>query len=221
MSPTIDVYKSPMNDPGGYLTYDQVKGLIWSAKNIRDRTLLILLFHSGRRISEVIGRTGITVSDINFSNGLITWRILKKRHARTIILPIDNICLSELSDYIDAYHLRMSDYLFKLSPSMAWRIIVTTGSRAVEANPNLYQYYDKTYIINKKPVTLHIIKVGRRGIHPHTLRHSAAIYMTKLFKNNIKKTRDMLDHSDINQTATYLNYTDNETKDDLNKGFKD
>ena len=45
---------SVMNDPTGFLYMKDVKKIINSTENIRDRTLLTLLGYTGARISEIL-----------------------------------------------------------------------------------------------------------------------------------------------------------------------
>lgn len=59
-----------------YLTLDQVEQLEGITTNLRDRLLIRLLFHLGCRVSEALA---IGVEDIDFSNGTIMIKHLKRR----------------------------------------------------------------------------------------------------------------------------------------------
>jgi integrase/recombinase XerD len=59
-----------------YLTLDQVEQLEEIATNLRDRLLIRLLFRLGCLVSEALA---IGVDDIDFSNGTIMIKHLKRR----------------------------------------------------------------------------------------------------------------------------------------------
>lgn len=59
-----------------YLDTEDVKKLEEVAEYLRDRLLIRLLFHLGCRVSEALG---ITVDDIDFSEGTVTIKHLKER----------------------------------------------------------------------------------------------------------------------------------------------
>ena len=59
-----------------YLEPTEIERLEEAAEYLRDKLLIRLLFHLGCRISEALG---ITVSDIDFNQGMVTIRHLKAR----------------------------------------------------------------------------------------------------------------------------------------------
>ena len=67
-----------INEPGikSYLELYEVARLEQAADNLRDRLLIRLLFYLGCRITEALG---ITVEDINLSQGIVTIEHLKTR----------------------------------------------------------------------------------------------------------------------------------------------
>ena len=59
-----------------YLEPEEVKRLIETADNLRDKLMIQLLFSTGCRISELLG---LTLDDIDFEQGTITIKHLKSR----------------------------------------------------------------------------------------------------------------------------------------------
>ena len=61
--------------------------------------------------------------------------------------------------------------------------------------------------------------VGDKRIHPHHFRHSYSIYMVD--RISIRKLQELLGHSDINTTAHYLQYSEKDIGDDVEKAWED
>ena len=59
-----------------YVEPDEVAMMEKEASNLRDKLLIMLLFHLGCRVTEALG---LTVEDIDFSRALLTIKHLKKR----------------------------------------------------------------------------------------------------------------------------------------------
>lgn len=170
------------------LTIDEVNRLLsqpsgTSAKEIRDRAMLELLYATGIRVSELIH---LALADVNMSIGFITCRDENKE--RTI--PFGRAAREALSRYLDLAREELlkgnsSQYLFvncngsSMSRQGFWKIIKYYGNRAgIEED-----------------------------ITPHTLRHSFAAH---LIGNgaDVKAVQTMMGHSDPATTQMYAAYTE-------------
>lgn len=58
-----------------YLTYEHIDAIIGASMNLRDRLLMLLISHTGCRVSEILA---ITVEDIDLASGVIIIKHLKR-----------------------------------------------------------------------------------------------------------------------------------------------
>ena len=155
-----------------------------SAKVIRDRAMLELLYATGIRVSEIIS---LKVDDVNFSVGFITCKDGAKERA----IPFGKSAREALLTYLGGAREKLlkgmpSDMLFincngkAMSRQGFWKIIKFYG--------------DKAGI--------------QTDITPQSLRHSFAVH---LIRNgaDIKAVQEMLGHSDVSTTHAYVNYIQN------------
>lgn len=160
-----------------------------TAKGVRDKAMLELLYAAGIRVSEIIS---LELSDINLDMGYI---VCSKDLVNERIVPIGKISVDILKLYKDKYRAEYvkdinNSFLFlnyygkKLSRQGFWKIL---KSYAKKAN------------IDKK-------------ITPHTIRHSFAVH---LLQNgaDLKSVQEMLGHSDISTTQVYVQIKDNKIKE--------
>jgi len=180
-----------MIDPRGYITEEQVQLLLNSCKNLRDYLFVLMLFHSGRRISELIQ---LKVKDINFNEGLIAWNILKKRTPIKKYIAIDNLAMAYLYKYIQALRLTSNERLFAFNRQRANTIIKKIGKRVGIEN------------------------IGDKKLHCHNFRHGHAVYLLK-HGGNIREVQLSLDHSRLEQTAQYLQFTQEDLRNKMNEVF--
>jgi integrase len=196
-------YSNPMSDDKGYLDEQQVRKLLEAAKMAgqRDFVLLNTLLHTGRRISEIVKGTngyGIKPSDIDFKARNITYNILKKnprtseqigsgepkRIPERKTLPANSYIIALLQDYIQT-NVPHDDYIFPITKQRADQIIKKLGGiSGVEY-------------------------VGSKPIHCHHFRHTFAVNITQSGDGkpeDIVQLKNLLQHSDINMTMTYLRY---------------
>lgn len=191
-----DFASSPMRDPKGYLTQEEIRKLIDNADNPRDRLLILLLARTGRRISEVLK---LRVDDINFELKKILWNILKQRERdgrpKLKWKSIDEATLNDLKKYIETYNLGPDDYIFSpkgrrnkpISRQRAFQIIRKIGEKAG------------------------IIYVGSKKLHPHHFRHSVGIYLTRRF--GPAQARIQLEHSSLLITQNYLQFSEKDERE--------
>lgn len=189
---------SPMKDPRSYLEPHQIDAIIDTCDNPRDKLLLLLLARSGRRVSEVV--RCLKPEDIDFTNGLINFRILKRFKKKTkekipffLLLPVDEEVLAKLKQYIEIRNIKPDEYIFDISRQRVDQLFKRATRKAgiMSVGSGIYN----------KP-------------HIHLLRHSFAIRGAKSLKNpaDLVQLKDMLGHSRIDTTMFYLKFNPTEKK---------
>lgn len=159
-----------------------------SAKGMRDKAMLELLYATGMRVSELIG---LKVSDINLNLGYVDC----SDGAKERIIPFGNVCREALKNYLE---LGRSDFMRKgeteiLFPNCSGKAMSRQGFWKV-----LKGYASAAGITT--------------DITPHTLRHSFAAHMLENGAD-IKSLQEMLGHSDISTTQMYLNLSAKRMRD--------
>ncbi len=173
------------------LTVDEVNCLLSqpdgdSAKELRDRAMLELLYGTGIRVSELIH---LKKEDLNLSVGYITCRDEHKER----MIPFGKVAKLSLSAYLE----RGREVLLK-NQEQEWLFTNCNGK------PMSRQGFWKI-------IKFYGAKAGiDADITPHTLRHSFAAH---LLRNgaDIHAVQAMLGHSDMATTQMYMNYTRKET----------
>lgn len=150
-----------------------------TAKGVRDKAMLELLYATGMRVSELIH---MKLEDVNLQLGYVVCRGNQKER----IIPIGNTCRDLLAEYIEngRYHFvrnRTETALFtncqghEMSRQGFWKIL-------------------KSYVSGAGITD---------DITPHTLRHSFAVHMIQNGAD-VKSVQEMMGHSDISSTQMYL-----------------
>lgn len=197
-------------------------------ERMRDYLMILTLYRTGRRISELVGsrpfthNPGLRPIDIQ-DDGLIEWSILKKNPVRTryndkrrrlkpeevlkqerlkkrpvrMLKPVDDYLLELLRLYIQTRTIPPYKRIFCISRQRADQIIKMIAEGCNLKRPN-------------------------KKIHVHQLRHSLAINFLK--KNpydsaGLVKVKQILEHSTIDLTEHYSQFTQQDLKDSLNKTF--
>ena len=159
-----------------------------SAKEIRDKAMLELLYATGIRVTELIT---LKVSDVNMSMNFIICRDRNKER----IIPFGAAAEKALARYLDGTRTEMlenksSDILFAncsgqpMSRQGFWKLI---------------KYYAKKADI-------------KADITPHTLRHSFASHLVENGAD-LRSVQEMLGHSDISTTQIYANMNHNHIRE--------
>ena len=171
------------------LTIDEVNRLLaqpsgTSAKEVRDRAMLELLYATGIRVSELIH---LELSDVNMSIGFITCRDENKE--RTV--PFGRVAKEALVKYLDSAR----GELLKGNESRWLFTNCSGGSMSRQGFWKIMKYYG-----NKAGI--------EEDITPHTLRHSFAAH---LIGNgaDMKAVQTMMGHSDLATTQMYAAYAGN------------
>lgn len=171
------------------LTVDEVNRLLAqpegkTAKEVRDKAMLELLYATGIRVSELIH---LKMTDLNMPVGFITCRDEHKER----IVPFGKVAKEALARYLETARPELSrgrenEWLFTNCSG---------GSMSRQGFWKLIKYYGKLAGIEE-------------DITPHTLRHSFAAH---LIGNgaDMKAVQTMMGHSDLATTQMYAAYAGN------------
>ena len=168
----------------GVLTQEQVTRLLEqpsrnTAKGIRDKAMLELLYAPGMRVSELIA---VQMEDVNFSLEYVVCRDAE----RLRVIPLGGKAKEALKFYLKEARDRLlcgkkGNYLFvncqgnSMSRQGFWK--------------NLKEYARKAGI--------------EEDITPHTFRHSFAAHLVENGAD-LRDVQEMLGHSDISTTQIYM-----------------
>ncbi len=150
-----------------------------SSQGVRDRACLELMYATGMRVSEVVG---LNLDDLNLDVGFVRCR---GKGGKERIVPLGR----EASKWV-------SRYLKNVRPKLC--------------KPNSKPFLFLTRRGNKMPrqtvwktVTRCAIRAKiKKGISPHTLRHSFATHLLQRGAD-LRVIQEMLGHADISTTQTY------------------
>jgi len=184
----MDRMFNAMKDPQGYLEPEQIKRIIDSCFDFRNKVLLMVLARSGRRISEILM---LKPKDINYADRTIVWNILKKPkdvkgRAPRKIKPIDRNTLDSLRKYVEVREIPPERKVFEISRIRAYQIV-----------------RDACEMVG-------ITQIGDTKPHPHHFRHSFSVNFVRKYGDNTETLRVLqqyLEHSDIGVTAGYLQFS--------------
>ena len=158
---------------------------------IRNRAILSVLCYAGLRVSELLN---LKISDIKEKENLIRVNESKKKSSRVVYVP--SYLFHYINKWLEIRH--RSKYLF----------CSRFGKKLLS-----------DYI--QKMVKRYSIKVdSNKDIHPHALRHSIATIWLKEGKP-IRGIQKQLGHKSLNTTQIYLDYFDDDRKNDFINFNKD
>lgn len=219
-----------MRNKTDYLTLSEINSMLqfcYENNRTRDYMLILTLVRTGRRVSEVVGSTpytrnvGLRPVDIRVDDRLIEFDILKKNHikektssgkkknpetvreARILkqpkrkLIPVDDDYLDTLMTYIKLNQIQPYERIFPITRQWVDWIIKDIAKNCGIARP-------------------------KKGIHAHNFRHSLAINILKDNPENpyaLIQIQDVLDHSNLNITRTYTQFTPEDIRKTLNKLF--
>ena len=156
--------------------------------SIRNKTIIVLLYASGIRVSEI---SGLDLSHIDFQEGMI--RVLGKgRQERDI--PIGETARKALIRYLP--------YRKELEPlgTVNQALFLTKSGKRIQDRMIRYllSHYIQQISIQKK-------------VTPHTLRHTFATHMLTNGAN-IRAIQELLGHSSLSTTQIYTHLSINELR---------
>lgn len=206
-----------MKDLAGYLDYSDIQKLLFRIANDEesanwkgrgrdnDWLLVFLLSRTGRRISEVLPLKPL---DVQWSKQLVQFNILKKRQPLVKLKPVDHTVLEQLDTFMKKWKVKKDDFFFK-SPYNSGRHLTRN-----------WAYKRVRHLVEKH---LGQGSIGRKYPHPHHFRHSFAI---NFLENNTKPNalallQGSLEHSSLNVTGHYLQFSPREQLESLEELFGD
>lgn len=175
------------------LTIQEVDSLLaqpdlTTAKGLRDKAMLELLYATGMRVSELIH---LQMNDVNLQFGYVACH----ENGKERIIPIGSVSRDALQKYTESAR----ETFVKESTEKA---LFTNCSGKAMSRQGFWKvlkgYADEAGI--------------RRDITPHTLRHSFAVHMLQNGAD-IKSVQEMLGHSDISTTQVYLSMNMSKMRD--------
>jgi site-specific recombinase XerD len=165
-----------------HLTQDELTRLLTLARkhSTRDWLMLLVSFTHGLRVSEVVGKDGLTAADVQ--DGFLTVERLKGSMKTTQPLRHASDPLFDEKTALEAWCREYpSGPLFPISRKRAWQIVQELGRAA---------------------------SIPKHLCHPHILKHSCA--MLSIGKAGIENVRQYLGHKSISSTGAYLKVDDDE-----------
>ncbi len=158
---------------------EEVKALLEAPRNLRQRTMLTVLYGSGLRVSEV---TQLKAGDIDSARNVLWVRSGKGRKDRQTLLP------AKLLEVLRCYwrNQRPTEWLFPgahpsrpISPKAVFLACRKAGRKAGLSKP----------------------------VHPHLLRHAFATHLLEAGVN-LRTIQILLGHANLETTARYLQVAD-------------
>lgn len=99
--------------PPKYLKPEQIHAIISNAQKDRYKTLFLLLWSTGARISEALA---LKVEDVDWGMKQIRFITEKRRGKAERLVPVGTELLGQLATYIQTAKLGSQDRLFKMTP---------------------------------------------------------------------------------------------------------
>lgn len=166
------------------LSEEQVMNLLeapdtTTARGMRDRTMLELLYSTGLRVSELVG---LSMQQINLQAGVL--RVLGKG-SKERILPLGEVAEDWMRDYLA---IARSELISKF-PSE----VVFSGRSGQPLTRQAFWYAIKRYAL-VAGITTHL--------SPHTLRHAFATHLLN-HGADLRVVQMLLGHSDLSTTQIY------------------
>jgi site-specific recombinase XerD len=172
-----------------YLDEDEMKALLNSVKpdsrtGIRDKALLMLLYNTGARASEIVA---LNVSDLRLDSSGQVKLLGKGKKQRACPLWLETVEL--IKDYLEDRNGKNQneDRLFLNAQG---KPITRFGVR----------YIVKRYA---NSAAKRCLAIKNKKVGPHTIRHSTAMHLIRS-GNDINVVCDWLGHADINTTHMYV-----------------
>lgn len=224
-------YTNIMKDKKKYFSMKEIDRILkycYQNDRIRDYMLILTLVRTGRRVSEIVGMrpythyVGLRPVDL-FDDGLIEFDILKKgrikkktKSGKPIseekynrmklfkkpvrkLMPVDKKFYNLLNVYTYKNNIGDYDRIFKLTRERVYQIINDVCPKSGVRRP------DNKY-------------------SPHMFRHSMAINLLKKNPKNpyiLIQIQRLLDHSSLEMTKHYTQFTPEDIKESLDDLFGD
>jgi len=166
------------------LSIEEVQRIIFTASNLKHKTILCLMYSTGIRVGEVIS---LKISDIDSSRMIINIRDAKGGTDRQV--PLDPTLLELLRVYFKQY--RPKEYLFN----------------GEDKNRNFASKYSESSIRQFLQKYADEAQIKKR-VHPHLIRHCHA---THLLESGIDLSiiQRILGHKNLSTTQIYTHVSHN------------
>jgi len=159
------------------LTEAEINRMVQSSKNIKERSMFLLLIYSGIRVRSFCH---IKLRDIDFGDN--TLRVRKVKGRKEYMANISSDCIKSLLKYLEKYPKKLDEFLF-----------------TTKVKNNQYQPSDIRKLVNVLSKRAKIEK----NVYPHLLRHSLVSNMLNRGANIIL-IKEQLGHDWIQSTENYL-----------------
>ena len=161
-----------------YLTFDEVKKLIEVTHNLKHKSIIMLLYSGGLRLSEVIN---LKITDIDSNSMTITIRQAKGKKDRQVMLS------EHFLIYLRQYYIQYkpSYYLFEGQNSLQY------SGRSIQQ------------IVKESAIKTGVNKI----VSPHVLRHSFATHLLEI-GTEIRYIQELLGHNHLKTTQIYTHISD-------------
>lgn len=161
------------------LTKSEIKEIFSTIQNVKHKLLLVLMYSSGLRVSEVIN---VRISDINFEDNILKVRQAKGQKDRMTILS------EKVSKILKKYtsNKKYNDYVF---PSRKNKKLTTRTVQKVFSNA-----------LKKSQI--------RKSASCHSLRHSFATHLLES-GTDIRYIQKLLGHAQLETTSIYTKVAKN------------
>ena len=172
--------------PPRALSVDDVEALLEhpahdpSAKGLRDRALLELLYATGLRVSEVVA---LNVDDLNLASATV--HVVRNRGRRERFIPIHDRAIEPLQLYLQRGRMQLLHNRDETSLFLNHR-----GDRLTRQG---------LWLIVKH----HVRAIGiEEEVTPHTLRHTCAAHLLSN-KAEVQQVQQILGHANLSTTQAY------------------
>jgi site-specific recombinase XerD len=152
---------------------DQILSNLWQKQKMRDYLLVLLLWQTGARISELLS---LKIEDIDFYNSLIKLLTLKRKTKIERVIPIKPQSLGLIALFVNQKGLSKTDKLFPITRQQAFNIV--------------------------RKAVLEVFPGDTKRAHPHVFRHSFAVYALSQGVP-ITVVRSWLGHRNFTSTLVY------------------
>jgi integrase/recombinase XerD len=152
-----------------------------SAKGLRDRALLEVLYATGLRVTELVS---LDVDDINLASATV--RVIRPKDKRERLVPIHQRAIEPVQEYLERGRIQLLR-----DPEEAALFLNHRGQRLTRQG---------LWLIVKH----YVREVGIRDeVTPHTLRHTFAAHLLDK-KADLEYVQELLGHANISTTQVYV-----------------
>lgn len=118
-----------------YLSMKQIKTVLGACRSVLERTLVIVLFDTAVRISELLN---LKLTDIDRDNGLIG---VTRKGGRLEMVNISGKALDQLEVWLEARKSKSEMVFMDLEYYDAWRIVKKLGERlGIKMHPHIFRH---------------------------------------------------------------------------------